>query len=181
MSDINLRMFLVKAKDNWYFIIPTIIFFVLCGYFYGKYQPPVFETQAIIQIQKESSEPIFSPSTNIFENQTNLVDEVSKIMSTKLLSRVVEKLNLQTKIYREGAIVNANVNNPPFEISFLKMDLSLTVQVINKKITISDGSEIYELDSIRKIENNSFEFFPNPNIFINDATYYVSTEKKANI
>lgn len=178
MSEITLRMFFIKAKDNWYFIIPTIIFFVVCGHFYAKYQPPIFETQAIIQIQKESSEPIFSPSASIFENQTNLVDEVSKILSTRLLSRVVDKLNLQTKIHREGAIVNTNVNNPPFEVSFLKMDLILKVQVSNKKITISDGSEIYELDSIRKIENNSFNFYPNPKIFENDATYYISTENK---
>jgi len=178
MLDFNLRIFLKKVKNNWYYLIVSIILFLTFGYFYEKYQVPIYETKAIIQIQKENNETIFSTGIGMIDNKTNLIDEKSKIMSTKLLSRVIDKLNLQIRIYKDGTIINRNINKPPFEIFFLTKDLNLKVVVSEGKITIIDDSKTYELDSIRKIETNSFKFHPSSKIFNTDAIYYVSLENK---
>jgi tyrosine-protein kinase Etk/Wzc len=135
---------------KWY-ILSILIFFVI-GLFYLKISTPIYNVHATILVKDEQKGNLMSEmsafedlgigTTNI---KSKIENEIEVLESRKLLSRVVDELDLNISYFNDNNAIPTEIfGNSPVKINFLKGDSS----IYTKK-------EDFE---VRIIDNSTFEF-----------------------
>lgn len=165
------------------------LFIALVGaYFYIKYTPTTYKTVAKIKILEDDSEINFvKDAFSLGSSQVNLDNEVEVIKSFRILSAVVDDLNLDVDYYEVGKIKKSQLWNAPFVVTkqieedSIIEPMSYLLSFNESEVTITDSDE----NKITKPLNNSsaqakdlpftislVDSIPNPEIY--GVTYEVT-------
>ena len=112
----------------WPYFIISIIFCVLSAYVYLRYEDELFVTISKIEILDDAmdSEMALPTEVTIFNRSTiNLENETEIIKSYRIISRVVDELDLNVKFFTIGRVKNTQ-NDISEWLSNLNFDLSYT-------------------------------------------------------
>ncbi len=126
-SDIDIKEILLGYLRYWPFIIITPLIALSLAFIYLRYTPKTYSSTATILIKDEKSGGVSelaaledlgigggSLSKSVFEN------EIEILKSRRLLGEVVDALNLRTRYFKQGQIINSEVfGDTPFKVQIL--------------------------------------------------------------
>lgn len=101
--------------------------FICIGFLYNRYTVPMYDAQAKIKIETEGNnnpELAIFQDLGAFQGQMNpIIDEIETIKSRSNFIEVVNKLELNTRIFKLGNILDSEIyNNAPFNLNFKESD-----------------------------------------------------------
>ncbi|PST96422.1 tyrosine-protein kinase, partial [Photobacterium aquimaris] len=87
-------------KDNRWFIIFSMIFFIVVGVCYAKLSTPVYQANVIFKVDNDKSRisNLGQDIANLFSLSSSTVVETETIKSRKFLSQTIDDLNLQVVV-----------------------------------------------------------------------------------
>ena len=111
----------------WPWFILSIILFLTAGITFISYSTNIYDTSAAIQIEEDAKDPSSMLTEGLGidlygSGSITIENDVAILKSNRILSQVVEDLELQTTVYRREIFKNVLVwgDQIPFEIHFLK-------------------------------------------------------------
>lgn len=149
-DDVNLRDALARYLKYWPWFIISVILCILIAFFYLRYSTPVYHSKATIIIKDEKRGGVMSELSS-FEDMgllsgmstNNLDNEVGILWSRKLITNVVEALQLNVRYFIEGEIKDIELyNNKPLTANILSKDEKLLSEGHAYKIFKSAGKDI---------------------------------------
>ena len=167
-------IFSFKKEFNYYFFfwpifLVSFVCFLAGAYIYLRYSTPIYQAKATIQVKSKTSDPssFLSQSTQTMFNfrKLNIDNDIAVLTSRLILSKVVEDLDLQTRVnlignVRESLIFNGDA---PFSIEFLKPTINQQIYITtsNDKYVLSYNDLKAEIVPGEIIQNEDFIFYPN--------------------
>ncbi|SHJ76580.1 capsular exopolysaccharide family [Arenibacter nanhaiticus] len=118
-ESLNLKEILFKYLAYWPWFLATSVLAIWLGVVYIKYVPETYQSVAKIKIIDESKEMnIATDALSLLggKSQVNLDNEVEVIKSYRLLSQVVDELQLNVAYYAVGTLKTTEIWNPPFRV-----------------------------------------------------------------
>ena len=117
----DLKKEIFKYLFFWRWFVLSIILCFIISFFYLRYSPIIYNTTAKIKIldKKETSLELPSASDLFSGNKINLENEIEFLSSSTILSKVVEKQNLNTNFYHVGDIMTTRIDHFPFDFEQL--------------------------------------------------------------
>lgn len=116
----DLKSVLLKYWRYWIWFIIGIIICLGIGFLYLRYAPNVFESVAKIKILDETKRFDISmdPLNNLNANpHVNIDNEIEVLQSYRLLSEVVEELNLDVSYYLKNKLKSTETWSAPFVVN----------------------------------------------------------------
>ena len=161
-KDINIKDEILKYLPFWYWILLSVIISIIVAYFYLRYQNNVYQTQAKIKILDNSNSAFKLPTdaVSIFgRGKVNLENEMEVMKSSRIISQVVDKLNLNTTIYSLGKLKSTEVwEERPFDVVWADDLISISEKSFSFKIEITQkGYKINEDDTEIKFGQTNFK------------------------
>ena len=137
---IDLREFLYKILNNWYYFLLSILLALLIAFGYNRYSQELYRVSTKIQINKDDSN---NSTTDVLyntlnNNETSLKDEVSLITSFPIVFKTVSDLRFDIGYYLKGNVKTSESLFSPIEvicdIEFTqnKTNFSFDVEVIDE-------------------------------------------------
>jgi uncharacterized protein involved in exopolysaccharide biosynthesis len=128
-DQINLRDIINKYLRNWWLFVISIVFFLVLGYVYIRYQTPRYSATARVLIRDEKSgqstinqESIFR-DLGIFAGEKNIENEIEILKSRSIMSSVVKSLKLNIAYFSFGRpILHERYKDSPITITLLEND-----------------------------------------------------------
>ena len=153
----------------WPIFLISLFFFLFGAYINIRYSTPIFRAQAVIQVKSKTSDPssFLSQSNQTMFNfrKLNIDNDIAVLTSSLILSKVVEDLDLQTRVYATGNIRESLLFNgdAPFSIEFLNSKLKDQIDIYKIDDNYVLGYKDLESDIIpgEIIQNEDFIFYPN--------------------
>ena len=161
MNDINkdnsfdFIKFLKRFLSYWPYFIISLLIALFAGYFYLRYAPITYASVTKVKIIDDSSETDIAkdPMAMVWsESNINMDNEIAVIQSYRLLSQVVDSLDLNIAYYNIGNIKTSEIWKAPFKVEeTISLDsiirpLSFYVQLEVSGFKITDEKEItYEV------------------------------------
>jgi tyrosine-protein kinase Etk/Wzc len=142
-NDFELGLFIYIFKKNLFLIIAILFTALTIALIYLHYTPPIYESRAVLQIQKKDNAKKVLNVDDIYE-ESSLTAETELIKSYLLVKRTVERLPLGITYYKKGEILNNQ--------------LYPTGSFVVNIISIDDSSIIDRPIYITFIKDNKFEF-----------------------
>lgn len=124
----NIKDLLFKYLKYWPWFLVAVILSIGLGYVYLRYAPKYYTSVAKIRIIDDSKDlNVASEAVSLLTGspKINLDNEIEIIKSYRLLSQVVEELNLDISYYQVGNIKTTEIWDPPFLVSKNIMEDSL--------------------------------------------------------
>lgn len=119
-KDLNIKDEILKFLPFWYWILLGIVLSVSFAYVFLRYENNVYQTKAKIKILDNSNAAFKLPTdaVSIFgRGKVNLENEMEVIKSTRIVSQVVDKLNLTTTVNSLGKFKTTELwADRPFEV-----------------------------------------------------------------
>ncbi len=151
---------------KWVWFLIGLIIAIIFALIYLRYTIPQYESKSVIIIN-EGSENNFSADLAPFSklgifkrfNKGKLENEIAILKSRQIISKVINKLNLNTKYEVEGRVITTEqYPKSPVNVEFIKIHDSLTNEIKNQKIRFNVISENkYELlDQYRELGIQNF-------------------------
>ena len=166
----------------WPYFIATMLLAGLTAYMYLRYENRIYQTDAQVQIKKGDSDPT-SFLTEWAEgllnfDKVNVENDIAVITSNLLLRQVVDRLDLQTTIIRQGRIASmlqfnkelAFVASFKQDALFEKMDLIIA----EGKATLTADSSSYSLNRGAPLDLAFGTITPKDSLFLEEADYVIS-------
>ncbi|MDD3630599.1 MAG: polysaccharide biosynthesis tyrosine autokinase [Bacteroidales bacterium] len=184
---INIREIFEKYFRHWKFIVLCIIIALIIGFLYLQSRTPIYESSAMVIVSDEKSGnlsdelSVFS-DLGIITQKGNIYNEIEIFKSRKLLSQVIQELQLNITIEKEGNFLTPNkyyYNDSPIKIK-LSTPIENIVHPTTLEITIIDNdnfkiSENYTNTNGKDIsENKGKHKFGNS---INTSVGFITIEK----
>ena len=165
----------------WPWFLLSLVLFTLSTYFYLRYSQTIYQTTAVLQVKDASSDPasfLTSSKSPMFNfNRVKLDNFIAQIKAKQNLSSVVEDLDLQTSVYREGRIMESIAfgDEIPFNIIFK------STSVFNKiGLELSPDNGTIEFKGIKKtfdlsepLETEDFILIVNKEI-LEERTFFIN-------
>ncbi|MBC2839272.1 tyrosine-protein kinase domain-containing protein [Robiginitalea sp. SC105] len=160
----DLKQVIGRYLPYWPWFLLGVVICLGLGYLYMRYAPVTYESVAKIEIIDESERVDISQNALSLLGQgtsANMENEVQVLRSYRILKQVVESLNLDISYFQVGNIKTTEIWNPPFGVTKLVTEDSLTVsrsfhvsiQGMNAKIT-DEADRTY---SVSLMEPDSLE------------------------
>jgi tyrosine-protein kinase Etk/Wzc len=126
-----------KIYHYWYFFIITIFISLLLAFILNKYTHSVFEASTTILIEDERSRSNLNPEEVLdygsFSDMTNLENEIGKLKSYPLASRVISEMNMDVSYYEEQNFISYEIyKNSPFTVIYdenISQPLNLQINI----------------------------------------------------
>ncbi|WP_105029953.1 GNVR domain-containing protein [Photobacterium aquimaris] len=99
-DEIDFFEYVKIIKDNRWFIIFSMIFFIVVGVCYAKLSTPVYQANVIFKVDNDKSRisNLGQDIANLFSLSSSTVVETETIKSRKFLSQTIDDLNLQVVV-----------------------------------------------------------------------------------
>ncbi|MDN3606531.1 GumC family protein [Kaistella yonginensis] len=150
-AEINIREIIKPYSRRFYWFIISAILFMALSYLYLKTKNPVFEVTTSVLIKDAKSNPgsqDFAALRDISGfgkiGSNGVENEMEIFKSKKLMQKVVQKLRLQTAIYKKGSLQNTELYGQTSPV---------IIQVINEKA----NAKYFENPIDLKISGNEIE------------------------
>lgn len=141
----DLKKEFFKYFQYWPWFAVSLILSVSAAFFYIKTVLPVYQSTALINIDRkeEAKTKIITISTDQNDKEDDLEDEIMLITSNAFLLKVVNSLQLNIDYFEKGYLLDVNVEEVPFVIKpLLSNDLlpmiSYDIRIDKHGFTISD-------------------------------------------
>ena len=143
---INIREIFEKYFRHWKFIVLCIAIALIIGFLYLQSRIPIYESSAMVIVSDEKSGnlsnelSVFS-DLGIITQKGNLYNEIEIFKSRKLLSQVVQDLQLNISIVKEGNFLTPDkyyYNDSPINIK-LSTPIENIVHHTTLELTIIDN------------------------------------------
>lgn len=156
MNDFDIKKLLAPYLAKWYWIGLSAFIAVFAAWLNLRYSTNMYESVASIKIKDDSQneklkEISAMQNYSILANATNNIEDEAKIIkSRKIISQVVSELNLNTRFFIQGRIVEKEVFfDPPVNINFFasdsvvkKQDTTLYIKIISpEKFQMTGGGK----------------------------------------
>ena len=149
IKELNIKDEILKYLPFWYWILLGVIVSLFSAYIYLRYENNVYQTQAKIKILDNSNAAFKLPTdaVSIFgRGKVNLENEMEVIKSARIVSQVVDKLNLTTSIYSLGKIKTTELwKDMPFDVVWAEdteklkdMSFSFAIEITEKGYKLKD-------------------------------------------
>ncbi|QWX84361.1 polysaccharide biosynthesis tyrosine autokinase [Cellulophaga sp. HaHaR_3_176] len=170
-ESIDIKEIILNYIKFWPWFLGSIFIALFFGYLYTRYAPVIYSTVAKIKIIDDAKE--FNVASNPLEllnngSDINMDNEIEILKSYKLLSQVVDELDLDVSYQEVGTIKTRQAWNAPFFITklfdndSLKKSKSFEVEVRNNNlIIINEGSEDVMISKNKKISIDSVPLLVN--------------------
>ena len=148
-NDINIKKEIFKYFFFWkYFVVSLFVCYTIC-FIFLKYSHDIYSSSAKIKIldKKEASLELPSASDLFNSNKINLENEIELLYSYTILSKVVEKLNLNTNFYSVADIMTARMVNLPFNFQQIISNESITEDLVFNVYFNDIGIEITDVNN----------------------------------
>jgi capsular exopolysaccharide synthesis family protein len=164
----------------WPWFLMTIVIALVGSYTYLRYTPNIYLSSAQVQITKSDASSSFLTTevTSLFGTRVNVDNDISVITSNHILSQVVQQLNLQTSIIKQGRVKSSLQfgKKIPFEIEFKNPDNYQNWNLIfsNDLVLISNDTLSFKGNKNKALENDYFSFnLKNDSLNIIDSEYNI--------
>ena len=164
----------------WPWFIAAIIVAMLGSYLYLRTADRVYEANSQLQIKKTESDPtsFLTGGMDLFGfDKVNVENDIAVLTSQHILSQVVTRLDLQTKVFSIGRVrENLKFNDPYIEsIIFKKQNKPQIwdVEIYNKKATISNEESSSIINQGEVIENKDITLTLNDSLFLENQTFSI--------
>ena len=177
----------IKKELSYYaFFWPYFLGLVLVAFFgaytFLRYADRIYQTSAQLQIKKGDSDPtsLLTEGAEGLLNfdKVNVENDIAVITSNRLLNRVVNRLDLQTKVVSKGRIASMLQLNDelPFRFDFEPETYfeSVTLEVNNGQAKFVMDDQVYDLKPQNTLYLDRFTLIPQDALFTTDAYYEVS-------
>ena len=160
----NLKDLLIKYIFHWKWFVVSIIFGIIFGFVFLRYQVPQYEVNATILIKDDKKGGSVSDELSAFEdlgilkNNKNIENEIEILKSRYLMTMVVKELKLNIKYFSHGRpIVHERYSDTPILAHYIGKDTLTTAQGNWIVIPESDKKFILENgDTKEKIGSYNF-------------------------
>ncbi|WP_053976057.1 GumC family protein [Mangrovimonas xylaniphaga] len=147
-SKFDIKEELGKYLTHWPWFLLSIAVGVLAAYFYSRYTPDTFRTTAKIRVLDEGKGLELPSSSFVFNRSSiNLDNDMELIKSKRLLTKVVEDLNLTTTYTQIGKFRDTELWPAPFKVvekpDFSLVGLSFIIEVLKEGYLITNEQEKY--------------------------------------
>ena len=163
-DEFDLGLAILIIRKNSFFILISIFIGFCLAFFINRYTIPQYSASSIVKISEKNEVNQMMNFENIYE--TNLVAELSRLKSKKMLSQALKSLKLDVDYYTKGKFLNTeNYQSNPFSISYqlkgkeaLKTPLKISFQdgiAVIKKLDLDSGRfliPVNKWNSINKLE-----------------------------
>ncbi|PMR71873.1 tyrosine-protein kinase [Halomonas heilongjiangensis] len=118
------RIFGILIDHKW-LIVSVTLFFTLCGITYGMMATPIYQGDALVQVERRSTVSPLGDLRNVLgeSNETNTSAEVQILLSRMVLGQVVDRLGQDTTIQPVTVpiigeyIVRRGIKRPEFPLA----------------------------------------------------------------
>ena len=144
----DLKKELFKYLFFWRWFVFSIILCFIISFFYLRYSNNIYRTSAKIKIldKKEASLELPSASDLFSNNKINLENEIELLSSYTILSKVIEKENLNTNFYGVGNIISTRIINMPFGFEQLISNDSIKEKLVFEIYFNNEGIEVNDIN-----------------------------------
>ena len=138
-DEFDLGLAILIIRKNLFFILLSIFVGFCVAFFINRYTNPQYSASSIVKISEKNDVNQMMNFENIYE--TNLVAELSRLKSKKMLSEAIRSLNLEVDYFTKGKFLNTeNYHSNPFSISYqLKKRKAVDTPVM---VNFKDGAAI---------------------------------------
>ncbi|WP_158847884.1 GumC family protein [Algibacter sp. L1A34] len=156
-EDINIRQKVEKYLYYWKWFVLGLFLALMSAYFYLRYTPNSYEVSTTILIDNEDGGGLPTELAAFEElglgggNSKNIENEMGILTSRSLMTRVVNKLELNISYFKEGNVINQEIykDDLPFKTAFFIKDstffwrrTAFTVKILSDtKFELSHGEE----------------------------------------
>lgn len=178
----------------WPIYVLSLILFLSFTYIYLRYQPRIYSSLAAIQITDSKSDPsnflVQSQSPMFYWDTSTLDNEIAIIKSNRILSQVVDTLNLHVKTYQKGRFKNSlkYAEEIPFQINFLTpitISVDITLDTNSSVISYSDPKtntqKTFTTSNSDLLVTPYFEYKRNDNVSVEKMSYLTINKKRESI
>jgi capsular exopolysaccharide synthesis family protein len=145
-GQVDIKKEIFKYLFFWRWFVLSITICLLASFFYIKYSHDIYSTSAKIKIldKKESSLELPSASDLFSNNKINLENEMELLSSYTILTKVIQKQNLNTNFYSVGDIMTSRLTHFPFQFEqvilndSIQEELEFYIHLNNEGIEIND-------------------------------------------
>ncbi|WP_127846583.1 GumC family protein [Psychroflexus aestuariivivens] len=163
-DDVNLRDALARYLKYWPWFIISVIICVLIAFFYLRYSTPVYHSKATIIIKDEKRGGVMSELSS-FEDMgilsgmstNNLDNEVGILWSRKLITNVVNALQLNVRYFIEGELKDVELyNNTPIKTNILVKNEEILSKGHAYELYKSSGKDlkIFNIETEKSVQAN---------------------------
>jgi len=170
----------------WPWFLLTIVISLSGSYTYLRYTPNVYSSSAQVQITKSDASSSFLTTevTSLFGTRVNVENDISVITSQHILSKVVKKLDLQTRITAIGRVKSSLkfTNDLPFEIKFkdINSPQQWYLKISNDFLLISNENLSFKINENDRFDNEYFSITTKELYTNNDEKEYIITRLSIN-
>ena len=164
----------------WPWFLLTVVMALIGSYTYLRYTPNVYSSSAQVQITKSDASSSFLSTevTSLFGTRVNVQNDIAVITSNHILSKVVQRLNLQTSITEVGRVKSSLLydNELPFNIQFKNLERfqQWNLSVTNGKAIIRNGLSSFQVNKNDSLVNDDFSLNVSDLSLINEKQFIVS-------
>ena len=164
----------------WPYFIAAIIIAMSCAFLYLKTADRIYTSSAQLQIKKpaEDAASFLTGGMEFFGfDQVNVENDIAVLTSQHILSQVVTRLDLQTKIYNVGRVnIGLNFNNKVTRFVSLKTTddyLYWDVEIANQKASFTRDTLSFTIDRGDVFAYKDTEITLHDSLFLKDQTLIV--------
>lgn len=154
-KEISIKDEVLKYLPYWYWILLGVVVSVFLAFIYLRYENNVYQTDAKIKILDNSNAAFKLPTdaVSIFgRGKVNLENEMEVMKSTRIVSQVVDKLNLTTSVYRLGKFKTTELwSDKPFDVIWAEdietvngKDFSFKIEITDNGYKLKDSGEEFK-------------------------------------
>jgi len=145
----DLKQELFKYLFFWRWFTFSVIICIIISFFYLRYSHNIYTTSAKIKVldKKEASLELPSASELFSNNKINLENEIELLSSYTILSKVVQKKNLNANFYTVGGIMTTRVAHLPFDFEQLISNDSIEKELAYEIYFNNEGIEINDINN----------------------------------
>ena len=150
-DEFDLGLAILIIRKNLISIFFSISIGFCIAFFINRYTTPQYSASSIVKISEKNNVNQMMNFENIYE--TNLIAELSRLKSNKMLSEALKTLNIDVNYYTKGKFLNTeNYQSNPFSISYqLKKKKAVNRPII---VNFKNGAAL-----ISKLDIDSGSFF----------------------
>lgn len=131
-DEIDFFEYVKIIKDNRWFIIFSMIFFIVVGVCYAKLSTPVYQANVIFKVDNDKSRisNLGQDIANLFSLSSSTVVETETIKSRKFLSKTIDDLDLQIVVTPQKKSFFKNILS---KLSYDPKKVNVDKLVVNNK------------------------------------------------
>ncbi|MFK5981658.1 MAG: polysaccharide biosynthesis tyrosine autokinase [Flavobacteriaceae bacterium] len=180
LEEHSIKDLIFPYTRKWIWFLLGLIIAIILAFIYLRYTMPQYESKSVIVIN-EGSENNFSADLAPFSklgifkkfNKGKLENEIAILKSRQIISKVIDKLSLNTKYEVEGRVITSEqYPSSPIKVDFIKYKDSLNNGIDNQEIRFKIISE-NQFELLDHYEGLGISNF-NENILLDDNYINIS-------